>query len=124
MPKDIWNQFGDNKLCHSVARYLMMIKALLFRQGYTRLAVVAKRCNIRWGSCCNGLKLMTKCRIVADDQNKIPQLSGVGELVDWGPVRAFRKDIRSLFTSCTHGFGNFPTCNTACYLKAEQVDTE
>ena len=81
MLKDILNQFGDDKLSHSVAHYLMMIKALLFGQGYTRLAVVAKRFNITRVSCCNGLNPLTKCRLVAADQNKIPQLFGAGESI-------------------------------------------
>ena len=128
MPKDIWNQFGDNKLSHSVAHYLMMIKALLFGQGYTRLAVIAKRFNITRDSCCNGLKPLTKCSLVVEDQNKFPQLSGAGEclvnMVDRVPARAFRKDMRSLFATCTHGFKNCPTCDNVCYLKNDQVGTE
>ena len=128
MPKDICNQFGDNKLSHSVAHYLMMIKALLFGQGYTRLAVIAKRFNITRESCCNGLKPLTKCSLVVEGQNKFPQLSGAGEclvnMVDGVPVRVFRQDMRSLFATCTHGFENCPTCDNVRYLEDEQVVTE
>lgn len=128
MPKDIWNQFGDNKLSHRVAHYLMMIKALLFGQGYTRLAVIAKRFNITRDSCCNGLKLLTKCSPVVEDQNEIPQLFGAGEclvnMVDCVPVRAFHKAMRSLFTTCTHGSEDYPACDNVYYLKDEQVGTE
>ncbi len=128
MPKDIWNQFGGNKLSHSVAHCLMMIKVLLFGQGYTRLAVVAKRFNITRDSCCNGLKPLKRCGLVVEDQNKFLQLSGAGEclvnMVDCVPVRAFRKDMCSLFATCAHDFENCPACDNVCHLTDEQVGTE
>jgi|GEM_PF-2365593 hypothetical protein len=129
MPKDIWNQFGDDKLSHGVAYYLMMIKPLLFGQGYTRLAVISKRFNITTrDSCCNGLKPLRKWSLVVEEQNKFPQFSGAGEclvnMVDGVPVRALHKEMRSLFTICTHDSGNCPTCDSVCYLKDEQVVTE
>ena len=178
MPKDIWKQFGNNKLSHSAADYLMTIKELLLDQGYTRVTDVAKRFNITRGSCCISLKPLKKRSLVVEDQNKFLQLSDEGErLVDMVarnderleamfheilgvdqeqaavgackiehllsiptsmclavfidyiksdrvPVQALRKDMRSHFTTCTHGSENCPICNNVCCLKDAQVDTE
>lgn len=56
----VWKEFEENEITHSVAHYLMAIDELHKDFGYARAVDIAKELEISAASCSNGLKSLLK----------------------------------------------------------------
>ncbi|MCC6748947.1 MAG: metal-dependent transcriptional regulator [Deltaproteobacteria bacterium] len=81
MSVDVWKQFDQNLISHSVAHHLVTIAALRERHGYARVSDVAKSLNITRGSASLTLKALKQRGLVQEDENRFLLLSEVGEAI-------------------------------------------
>jgi len=77
----VWKEFEDHEITHSMAHYLMAIQDLLRSQGYARVTDVAKELEITPGSASVSLKALKSKGFVSEDKNKFLGLTEHGEKV-------------------------------------------
>lgn len=77
----VWKEYEDHEITHSMAHYLMAIQDLLKRQGYARVTDVARELEITPGSASVSLKALKAKGFVSEDQNRFLGLTEVGEKV-------------------------------------------
>lgn len=75
----VWKEFEENEITHSVAHYLMAIDELKGDLWYARAVDVSKELEISAASCSNGLKSLLKKWLIIEDQNKFISLSEDGQ---------------------------------------------
>jgi DtxR family Mn-dependent transcriptional regulator len=56
----VWKEFEENEITHSVAHYLLAIDELRNDLGYARGVDISKELEISAASCSNGLKSLLK----------------------------------------------------------------
>jgi Mn-dependent DtxR family transcriptional regulator len=77
----VWKEFDDQQVTHSMAHYLMAIQDLLKEQGYARVTDVARLLEITPGSASVSLKALKAKGFVAEDRNRFLGLTEQGEKV-------------------------------------------
>lgn len=75
----VWKEFEENEITHSVAHYLMAIDELREDLGYARAVDISKELEISAASCSNGLKSLLKKWLIQEDRNKFISLSEDGQ---------------------------------------------
>lgn len=75
----VWKEFEENEITHSVARYLMAIDELKNDPGYARAVDISKELEISAASCSNGLKSLLKKWLIIEDENRFISLSEDGQ---------------------------------------------
>jgi len=56
----VWKEFEENEITHSVAHYLMAIDELHEDVGYARAVDISKELEISAASCSNGIKSLLR----------------------------------------------------------------
>jgi len=77
----VWKEFDDNEVTHSMAHYLMAIQDLRKRQGYARVTDVARELEITPGSASVSLKALKNKGYVSEDHNRFLGLTEEGERI-------------------------------------------
>ena len=67
---EVWKEFEQNEITHSIAHHLMAVDALLSRHGYCRVTDVARYLNITKGSASITLKHLKVRGYIEEDHNK------------------------------------------------------
>lgn len=75
----VWKEFEENEITHSVAHYLLAINELREDVGYARGIDIARELEISAASCSNGLKTLLKKWLILEDANKFISLSEDGQ---------------------------------------------
>lgn len=75
----VWKEFEENEITHSVAHYLMAIDELREDLWYARAVDISKELEISAASCSNGLKSLLKKWLVHEDENRFISLSEDGQ---------------------------------------------
>ena len=75
---EVWKEFEQNEITHSIAHHLMAVDALLTKQGYSRVTDVARYLNITKGSASITLKHLKERGYVEEDANKFVHLTDKG----------------------------------------------
>ena len=75
----VWKEFEENEISHSVAHYLMAIDELREDLWYARAVDISKELEISAASCSNGLKSLIKKWLISEDKNKFLSLSEDGQ---------------------------------------------
>ena len=88
----VWKEFEENEISHSVAHYLMAINELKEDLWYARAVDISKELEISAASCSNGLKSLLKKWLITEDENKFISLSE-----DWQNAVEKIKKNRELF---------------------------
>ena len=76
---EVWKEFEQNEITHSIAHHLMAVDDLLRGQGYSRVTDVAKYLNITKGSASITLKQLKERGYLEVDENKFVHLTDMGE---------------------------------------------
>jgi Mn-dependent DtxR family transcriptional regulator len=87
MTTDIWKQFEDHDITHSMGHYLMAIRDLLKTRGYARVTDVASHLEISRSSASTALQNLRKKGFVDEDDNHFLRLSPRGEAIALQIVR-------------------------------------
>ena len=74
-----WREFGNNKLSHSMAHYLMAIDTLRDELGYVRATDVAEMFEVSRGAASMALSQLKKRGWVTEDPNRFLLLSEQGK---------------------------------------------
>lgn len=77
----VWKEFEDQQVTHSMAHYLMAIQDLLKSQGYARVTDVARQLEITPGSASVSLKALKAKGFVSEDRNRFLGLTEAGTKV-------------------------------------------
>lgn len=77
----VWKEFEDNEVTHSMAHYLMAIQELHKRQGYARVTDVARELEITPGSASVSIKALKAKNYVSEDHNRFLNLTEEGERI-------------------------------------------
>lgn len=77
----VWKEFDDQQITHSMAHYLMAIQDLLKEQGYARVTDVARQLEITPGSASVSIKALKAKGYVSEDRNRFLGLTELGEKV-------------------------------------------
>ena len=77
----VWKEFEDHEITHSMAHYLMAIQDLLRSQGYARVTDVARELEITPGSASVSIKALKAKGYVSEDRNRFLGLTELGEKV-------------------------------------------
>ncbi len=77
----VWKEFDDNEVTHSMAHYLMAIQELLKRQGYARVTDVARELEITPGSASVSIRALKAKGYVSEDHNRFLGLTDEGEKI-------------------------------------------
>ena len=88
----VWKEFEENEITHSVAHYLMAIDELHEDVGYARAVDISKELEISAASCSNGIKSLLRKWLIEEDKNKFLLLSE-----DWKHAVENIKTNRELF---------------------------
>jgi len=75
---EIWKEFEQNEITHSIAHHLMAVDDLTSKQGYARVTDVARYLNITKGSASITLKHLKERGYLKEDENKFFHLSERG----------------------------------------------
>ncbi|NDK09988.1 metal-dependent transcriptional regulator [Candidatus Gracilibacteria bacterium] len=75
----VWKEFEENEITHSVAHYLMAIDELHEDVGYARAVDISKELEISAASCSNGIKSLLRKGLIEEDKNKFLLLSEDGK---------------------------------------------
>lgn len=75
----VWKEFEENEITHSVAHYLMAIDELHSDLWYTRAVDISKELEISAASCSNWLKSLLKKWLITEDINRFISLSIDGQ---------------------------------------------
>jgi len=74
----VWKEFEDNQVTHSMAHYLMAIQELLKEHGYARVTDVARALEITPGSASVSIKALKAKGFVTEDRNRFLGLTELG----------------------------------------------
>lgn len=77
----VWKEFEDNQVTHSMAHYLMAIQDLLKEQGYARVTDVARQLEITPGSASVSIKALKTKGFVTEDRNRFLGLTEHGQKI-------------------------------------------
>lgn len=97
MVDDVWKQYEQNPITHSVAHYLMAIADLREAHGYARVTDVAKRLNVTRGAASLTLKGLRAKGLVCEDDNRFLLLGQRGTAFV-GALRARNAVLRAFLT--------------------------
>lgn len=75
----VWKEFEENEITHSVAHYLLAIDELRSDLWYARAVDISKELEISAASCSNGIKSLLKKWLINEDSNKFISLSEDGQ---------------------------------------------
>ena len=81
MTTQVWKEFEDHQITHSMAHYLMAIQDLLKSQGYARVTDVARELEITPGSASVSIKALKSKGYVSEDKNRFLGLTDLGEKI-------------------------------------------
>jgi Mn-dependent DtxR family transcriptional regulator len=87
MAAEVWKQFDENRVTHSMGHYLMAIRDLLRARGYARVTDVASFLGINRSSASTFLASLKKKGLVDEDDNHFLKLSSHGESIALQIVR-------------------------------------
>lgn len=75
---EVWKEFEQNEITHSIAHHLMAVDALINSQGYSRVTDVARYLNITKGSTSITLKHLKERGFIEEDSNRFIHLTEKG----------------------------------------------
>lgn len=81
MNNDVWKEFAEHQVSHSMAHYLTTIHELRSSQGYARVSDVARELDVTKGSASVQLKHLKEKGLVAEDANRHLHLTEQGDEV-------------------------------------------
>lgn len=84
---EVWKQFDENDVTHSMGHYLMAIRDLLKARGYARVTDVASHLEVSRSSASTALASLKKKGLVDEDDNHFLRLSPRGEAIALQIVR-------------------------------------
>lgn len=87
IPNEVWKQFEENAVTHSMGHYLMAIRDLLKSRGYARVTDVASHLEVSRSSASTSLASLKKKGLVDEDDNHFLKLSARGEAIALQIVR-------------------------------------
>jgi Mn-dependent DtxR family transcriptional regulator len=87
MTGEIWKQYEENSVTHSMGHYLMAIRDLLKARGYARVTDVATFLEVSRSSASTSLASLKKKGFVDEDENHFLRLSARGEAIALQIVR-------------------------------------
>jgi DtxR family Mn-dependent transcriptional regulator len=81
MSTEVWKEYEQTEISHSVAHHLTAIGELTARHGYARVSDVARHLEITRGSASLTLKALKQKQYVLEDDNKHLKLSAEGQRI-------------------------------------------
>jgi len=84
---EVWKQYEENGVTHSMGHYLMAIRDLLKARGYARVTDVAGYLEVSRSSASTSLASLRKKGLVDEDENHFLRLSQRGESIALQIVR-------------------------------------
>ena len=87
MATEVWKQFDEHRVTHSMGHYLMAIRDLLKARGYARVTDVATHLEISRSSASTALASLRKKGYVDEDENHFLRLTQRGEAIALQIVR-------------------------------------
>ena len=78
MNNEVWKQFAEHEVSHSVAHYLTTIHDLRESLGYARVSDVAKELDVTKGTASVSVKRLKEKGFVAEDANRHLHLTEAG----------------------------------------------
>ena len=93
---EVWKEFEQNPITHSVAHHLVAIAELLEAYGYARVSDVARLLEITRGSVSVTLKGLKQRGLVTEDERRFIGLSGQGRAIAQS-IQAKKRVMKKLF---------------------------
>ncbi|MCA9416330.1 MAG: metal-dependent transcriptional regulator [Candidatus Omnitrophica bacterium] len=81
MTNEVWKQFEENGVTHSMGHYLMAIRDLLKARGYARVTDVANHLGVSRSSASTSLASLKKKGLVDEDDNHFLRLPPKGHTI-------------------------------------------